>query len=278
MIVSTRSLRRAGIGAGLALALVIPTTGVANAAPASSSHATVVSPTVKQAALVALRAALAKAAADQRAAVAAARLAFDTDGVVVLAKSQRLAIINSSTDAAVILAANVAYADAVSGPAATRAGAIDNARTARFAAVDAAYAAYDLIVNPANAIARNALRAAMRSANYELRTHVVAAHKAFRMSTASAHATQRAAINTAIAVFTASGRTPADLAVFNHSIAAARKAFAATPAVVAARAARHTAVHTAWVRYALDVRAARIAFHKATGHWPHVQRIVPPAI
>ena len=278
MIVSTRSLRRAGIGAGLALALVIPTTGVANAAPASSSHATVVSPTVKHDALVALRAALAKAAADQRVAVAAARLAFDSDPSVVLAKSQRLAVINSSTDPAVILAANAAYADAVSGPAATRAAAFDNARTARFAAVDAAYAAYDLIVNPANAIARNALRAAMRSATYELRTHTAAAHKAFRVSTASAHATQRAAINTAIAVYTASGRTHADLVAFNKAIAAARKAFTTTPAVVTAKATRHTAIHTAWVRYAHDVRAARIAFHKATGHWPHGQRVVPPAI
>jgi len=278
MIVSTRSLRRAGIGAGLALALVIPTTGVANAAPASSSHATVVSSTVKHDALVALRASLAKAAADQRAADAAARAAFNADPSVVAAKSARLAVINTSTDAAVILAANAAYADAVSGPAETRAAAFDTARTNRFAAVDAAYAAYDLIVNPANAIARNALRAAMRSANYELRTHVAAAHKAFRVSTAPAHAAQRAAINSAIAVYTASGRTPADLATFNHSIAAARKAYATTPAVVTAKSVRHTAVHTAWVNYGKDVRAARVAFHKATGHWPHVQRIVLPAV
>jgi len=281
MIVSTRTLRRAGIGAGLALALALPATGVAEAAPASSGRTVAVasvSPATRHAALVTLRAALAAAVQAQAASVAAARLAFDQDPDVVLAKSQRLSVVNSSTDPALILAANHSYADSVSGAAETRAAAIDAARTTRFAAADAAYAAYDLVVNPPNALARNAFRAAMRSANYELRTHVAAAHRAFRTGTAAAHAQQRGAVNAAIATYVASGRTPADLATFVAAVDAARAAFGADPAVIAARTARHASLVTAWTRYAADVKAARRAFHRATGHWPHATPVVIPNV
>jgi len=281
MIVSTRSLRRAGIGAGLALALILPNAAVATAAPVATASATstaAVSASTRHAAVVALRAALTKAAHDYQAAVTAARTAFNQDPTVVLARSQRLAVISTSTDPVLILAANQAYAASVSGAVETRTAAFDTARTLRFAAVDAAWAAYDLVVNPANALARNAYRAAMRSANYELRTHVAAAHKAFRTSTAAAHAQLRASINSAIATYEASGRTPADLTAFVAALKAGRTAFATDPAVVAARAARHTALRNAWTRYAADVRAARIAFHKATGHWPHSTRVVIPNV
>jgi hypothetical protein len=276
MIVSTRSFVRAGIGAGLTLALVVPATGVANAATAASPHAAAatVSSTTKHDALVALRAAIAKADADHKAAVTAAQAAFLADPVVVAAKAQRLSIVTTATDPALILAANQAYADSVSGAAETRAAAIDSARTARFAAIDAAYAAYDLIVNPPNAIARNAYRAAMRSANYELRTHVNAAHKTFRVSTAPAHAQLRASINAAIAQYKVDGNVKA----LTAALTAAHSAFAKDAVVVTARHTRAVAVHNAWTSYAADVRAARVAFHKATGHWPHGQKIVVPKV
>ena len=90
----------------------------------------------------------------------------------------------------------------------------------------------------------------------------------------SPHAQLRASINLAVATYNASGRTPADLDAFKASLAAARSVFAHDAAVVAARAARHTAIHNAWVTYAASVRAARVAFHSATGHWPHATRIV----
>jgi hypothetical protein len=278
MIVSTRSLYRAGIGAGLVLALAVPATGIANAATTSHSATASVSAATRHAAKVALDKALAKATADYVHAVAAARTAFNQDPTVILAKSQRLAVVGTSTNPALILAANQAYADAVSGAVDTREGSIDAARTARFAAVDAAWAAYDLVVNPPNALARNAYRAAMRSANFELRTHVSAAHKAFRSSTAAAHAQLRASINAAVATYEASGKTPADLTTFTSALAAARTAFSTDPAVIAARTARKTALHNAWTQYAHDVRAARVAFHTATGHWPHGQKIVIPKV
>ena len=281
MIVSTRTLRRAGIGAGLALALVVPATGVATAAPIGPVHTVAVasvSPATRDAARATLRAALAAAAKEQAAAVAAARLAFDQDPDVVLAKSQRLSVVNSATNPALILAANHAYGLAVSGAAETRDAAIDAARTTRFAGVDAAYAAYDLVVNPPNALARNAFRAAMRSANYELRTHVTAAHRAFRMSTAAAHAQQRASVNVAIAAYVASGRSAADLAALVAAVDAARAAFVADPAVGTARMTRHTALVSAWTSYAAEVRAARRAFHQATGHWPHTTPVVIPSV
>ena len=278
MFVSTRSLRRAGIGAALALALAVPATGVANATPVHSSHTASVSASTKHHARVVLKAAVAKAVADYRKAVRAANVAFNQDPNVILARANRAAVIGTSTDPGVILAANVAYYSAVAGAAETRAGAFDAARTSRFAAVDAAWAAYDLVVNPANAIARNAFRAAMRSANYELRTHVAAAHRTFRHSTAAAHAQLRASVNQAIATYNGSAKTPADLDVFKASLTTARTTFAHDSAVVAARAVRHTAIHNAWVTYAASVRAARVAFHSATGHWPHATRIVLPRI
>jgi hypothetical protein len=278
MFVSTRSLRRAGIGAALALALAVPATGVASATPVHSSHATTVSASTKHQAQVTLKKAIAKAVVTYRKAVRTAIVAFNHDPNVILAKANRAAIVGTSTDPGVILAANQAYAGAVSGAVDTRNAAFDSARTARFAAVDAAWAAYDLVVDPANAIARNAYRAAMRSANYELRTHVNAAHRAFRSSTAAAHAQLRASINQAVATYNASGKTPADLVAFKASLASARTVFAHNSAVVAARAARHTAIHNAWVTYAASVRAARVAFHSATGHWPHATRIVLPRI
>ncbi len=277
MIASTRFLRRAGIGAGLVLALALPATGVANATTVSSTTAHV-SATTRHDAVVTLKKSLAKAALDYNKAVAGAQRAFSQDPTVILAKSQRATIVGTSTDPALILAANQAYAGSVAGAAQTRAASIDASRTARFAAVDAAWATYDLVVNPANAIARNAFRAAMRSANYELRTHVSAAHGVFRHSTAAAHAQLRASINGAIATYQASGKTPADLTTFSAAIATARAAFQHDAAVVAARTARHTAIHASWVSYGKAVRAARVAFHNATGHWPHATRIVLPKI
>ena len=278
MFVSTHSLRRAGVGAALALALAVPATGVANATPAHSSHATTVSASTKHQAQVTLKKAIAKAVADYRKAVRSAITAFNQDPNVVLAKANRAAIVGTSLDPAGILAAGQAYAGSVAGAIDTRNAAFDAARTARFAAVDAAWAAYDLVVNPANAIARNAYRAAMRSANYELRTHVNAAHRTFRTATAAAHAQLRASINLAVATYNASGKTPADLDAFKASLAAARAVFGHDAAVVAAKAARHTAIHHAWVTYAASVRAARVAFHSATGHWPHATRIILPRI
>jgi len=278
MFVSTHSLRRAGVGAALALALAVPATGVANATPVHSSHSTTVSASTKHQAEVTRNKAIAKALADYRTAVRSAIVAFNHDPNVVLAKANRAAVVGTSTDPGVILAANQAYAGAVAGAIDTRNGAFDAARTARFAAVDAAWAAYDLVVNPANAIARNAYRAAMRSANYELRTHVNAAHRTFRTSTAAAHAQLRASINQAVATYNASGKSPADLTAFTTSLAAARTVFGHDAAVVAARAARHTAIHNAWVTYAASVRAARVAFHSATGHWPHATKVVLPKI
>jgi hypothetical protein len=281
---TTRSLLRTGATAGIALALVLPAAGTATAAPATSvatatattASATKVSATVRHEARVQLRREIAAAHRAHKRAVAQARRAFHRDPVVILAKKQRRDVVGSSTDPALILAANAAYKSSVSAAAETRAAAIDAARTTRFAAVDAAWATYDLVVNPANAIARNAFRAAMRSANYELRTDVAAAHKAFRTAVAPAHATLRAAINTAIATFEASDRGPDDVAAFSASLAAARAAFGADPVVVAARAARRAAIADAWSDYRASRKAARIAFHDATGHWPHRTRIVVP--
>lgn len=281
MTSTTRSIRRAGVGAGLALALLLPA-GVVAASPASAATATATTATVSATTIAQARATLLRsiAAADRayRAAVAAANRHFYSNPVVVLARAQRTSIVGTSTDPAAILAANQAYLTSVSEALETRAGAIDDARTTRFAAVDAAWAAYDLVVHPANALARNAYRAAIRSANYELRTHVSAAHRAYRRAVAADHATMRASVNAAVAAYEASGKTADDLAAFTAAVAAARSAFAADPTVVAARAVRHTAVKSAWLTYAKSVRAARVAFHNATGRWPHATRIVLPRI
>jgi hypothetical protein len=280
---STHSLLRAGIVGGVALALMVPATGAATAAPVAPASATAsvgvsisasVSTATKHQARVQLRRDLAAAHRAHKRAVAKARRAFARDPQVILARKQRRDVVGSSTDPALILAANAAYRASVSSAAETRAAAIDDARTTRFAAVDAAWAAYDLAVHPANALARNAYRAAMRSARYELRTDIVAAHRAFRTTTAPAHAQLRASINAAIAVFEASDRTPADVAAFSAAVSAARTAFGTDPVVVAARAARHAALVDAWQDFKASRRAAARAFHDATGHWPHRHKLV----
>jgi hypothetical protein len=46
--------------------------------------------------------------------------------------------------------------------------------------------------------------------------------------------------------------------------------------VTAARTARRAAISDAWADYKASRRAARVAFHKATGTWPHRTKIVLP--
>ena len=68
-------------------------------------------------------------APEEMRAVAQARRAFDRDPNVILAKKQRRDVVGSSTDPALILAANAAYKASVTGAAETRKAAIDAART-----------------------------------------------------------------------------------------------------------------------------------------------------
>ena len=287
MTTTTRAVRRAGVGLALTIALAAPAAGVAQAAPVHPTTATITAKTVtastvsastRRHARVVLRQQLAAADKAFRVARRAAAKSFDQDADVVLAKAQRLAIVSTSTDPAIILAANQAYALAVEEAAETRTAAVDTAREARFIAVDNAWAQYDATVHPKNAAARTSYRLALRAAHTELRTRVQSAHKAFRTSVAPAHAQLRASINLAIATYEASGKTPADKTAFECALAAARSAYAGDAAVVAAKAVRHTSLSAAWHTYATQVQASRVAFKAATGHWPHRWIVILPKV
>jgi Arc/MetJ family transcription regulator len=107
---------------------------------------------------------------------------------------------------------------------------------------------------------------------------VKSAHTAFKSSTALPRATQRAAVNSAMAVYLASPKSDADEATFKAAVHAARAAYKADPAVLAAQTAKHTAVSTARTAYQAAVKAARDAFFAATGHNPKHIRIVIPRV
>ncbi|MFN8169743.1 MAG: hypothetical protein U0S36_13295 [Candidatus Nanopelagicales bacterium] len=273
------TLRRtalAGTAAGLSLALMVPLAGPASAHDSgrqgrhhSSDGWHEKGTSAESQARKALKAALKKARTDYRAAVRQANRTFFADPVVVDARADLKAVLRTSTDPVVILAAKQAYQAAIAGPLATRTAAVDAAATAYQTAVDAAYAVYDTATTtPEEAAARAKFRSDVRAARAGFTTARKAAFSDYRSATASAHATQRAAINAAIAAYLASDKGDQAKADFRAAVQAACTAFRTDPAVVAAKAELRSDLEAARTAYKAAIKAARDAFYAATGHNP----------
>ena len=271
-----------GTATGIALALTVPLVPAdahgRNHGPETGRHGWH-SPSnpAESTARKALKQALRQAAVTLRTTVQTARKAYRNDPVVIQARTDRDAVVKTSTDPTTILAAWAAYDAAIATPAATLQSAIDSARAAYETAVDAAFTAYDTATTtPAEAAARAAFRTAVRSATIAYRGAVKSANVTFKSETAPARATLRAAVNAAFATYQSSGKTPSDEAAFCAAVQTARDAFTADPAVVAARAERKTTITTARSAYTDALKAARDAFFTATGHQPWGRSIHVP--
>ena len=222
---TTRSLARAGIGAGLALALVVPLGRYgerrAPSRPAASAKAAAVSASSRhEARRRAARGDRAPPTAPTPVPWLRPRAAFYAQPRT---SSSPRPSASRSWDRAPTPPSSRRRTrptrTSVSDAAETRAAAIDAARTARFAAVDAAWATYDLAVNPAHRL--GAQRLPRRNAQRQLRA---AAPTCSRRTRRSAPRPRRPTPHSALRSTPrsrpsqASGRTPADVAAFGAAV------------------------------------------------------------
>jgi hypothetical protein len=274
----------AGTAAGLTLVLASPFVASANAhdrgGPETGRHGWhSVSNPAEHTAKKALKAAIKAANAAYKTSVRTATKAFFTDPAVIAARAARVAVVKTSTDPALISAANDAYAAAVAGPLAARDLAVEAALATWITSVDAAYTAYDTAtLTPAEAAAKATFRTSVRAAALTFKAAEKSAKVAFRSATAPAHAQLRASVNAAVAVYLASPKSDSDKATFGTAIHAARDAFKADGAVVAAKAAKVASITSARTAYKAAVQAARDTFFAATGHNPMRWKPILPKV
>ena len=195
------------------------------------------------------------------------------------ARAARAAVVRTSTDPALILAANQAYAAAVAGPLATRDAAVEAALAAWITSVDAAFTAYDTAtLSPAEAAAKATFRSLdpRRGADLPCRGE----GRQGRLQVGDRRCPRAAACvgerrDRRLPGQPEDRRRQGDVRGCVH---AARLAFSTDPAVVAAKAAKVTAITSARTAYRTAVTAARDAFFAATGHNPKRWKPVLPRV